>query len=317
MACLTRTLNVVAWTAIAVSCGGHGPAVQPTPMPDPPAVICPADIALASHNGVLPNVAFDTPVGQGGAPPIAVECLPASGSEFPIGATIVSCHAADSLSRRASCTFAVNVTPAPRLEKTKFLAFGDSLTEGKLSRQGFIPSPVDLPDGYRAKLEAKLAERYVDQKITIFPAGWGGETVAEGKHRLPEQEDFYKPEVLLLLEGVNDVTFSTDNATITNVKEALRSMVREAKGRGEQVFIATLLPLNPSRRSVDAAGAVLALNAQIKTMAEEENVTLVDLYAAVPLSLIGSDGLHPTPEGYTAMADAWFKAIVATLEIPK
>ena len=49
-------------------------------------------------------------------------------------------------------------------------------------------------------------------------------------------------------------------------------------------------------------------------MAQEENATLVDLNAAVPPSLIGSDGLHPTPQGVQAMADARFKAIVATMD---
>ena len=61
--------------------------------------------------------------------------------------------------------------------------------------------------------------------------------------------------------------------------------------------------------------AVPVLNARIRTLAAQQNVTLVDLYTAVDSSLVGSDGLHLKPEGYGAVADQWMKAIQAAYEI--
>ena len=49
------------------------------------------------------------------------------------------------------------------------------------------------------------------------------------------------PEVLLLLEGVNDLNGGETHGT-TEVVNGLRSMVRLARGRGVVVFVGTLLP---------------------------------------------------------------------------
>ena len=46
---------------------------------------------------------------------------------------------------------------------------------------------------------------------------------------------------------------------------------------------------------------------------------LVDLYAGLggsPAGVIGIDGLHPTEEGYTKMAQVWFDAIQREFERP-
>ena len=52
----------------------------------------------------------------------------------------------------------------------------------------------------------------------------------------------------------------------------------------------------------------------ITALAATENVRLVDMYAAIPTTAVGSDGLHLKAQGYDLMAAEWLKAIIATME---
>jgi lysophospholipase L1-like esterase len=285
-------------------------------VPNPPAIDCPADLSAQAHVGSLPKVDFEVPAARDGQPPVSVVCTPPSGSEFPPGKNTVVCEATDALARKGSCSFSVVVAPVPMLDKTKFLAFGDSITEGKTTVAA-VTCPCPVPGAYPERLQIALSARYEAQTFTVINDGLGGETAGDAKNRLKDDLPRFNPEVLLIQEGVNeliDTHSAPDMSTIVSVRDALRTMVQTGKARSESVFVATLLPLDPKKWCCFAPDAVPILNGLIKTMAAEENVTLVDLNAAVPLTLIGSDGLHPTPDGVKAMTDAWFAAIRSTLE---
>jgi lysophospholipase L1-like esterase len=322
-----KTIIVLVMSTGALCCGHKSP-VPPTPVPNPPTVSCPADIELVSHQGQpQPTANFDTPPAQDGELPVTVTCNPGSGTEFPNGRTTVTCEATDALARKGSCIFSVVVTPVPQLLKTTFMAFGDSLTEGKTSllMRGAIVIPTRVPPvfnspvGYVTQLYAKLTERYQDQTITIIAEGYGGRTTGDDKDREREVLDEWKPDALLLLEGTNDVFNFPDAAGIKSAAEALQRMVRDAKVRGARVFLGTLPPLNShapaAKFGANSEAALALLNERIKGIAAAEGVTLVDLFAVVPVTEIGNDGLHPTAAGYGLMADEWLKAIIETLEI--
>ena len=321
-----RTLLLAACATAAASFGCSGPSV-PSPVVEDPAVSCPSDITLTAHNGSQPTVVWDTPVATKGSPPIAVACMPASASQFPSGTTTVTCEAADSRARKATCSFSVVVNTIPQLQKTRFMAFGDSLTEGKTRL--IAPTILNVPIGifnatgsYPEALNAKLTALYQDQTITMIAYGWGGELAGEGKIRLQNHWSEFNPDALLLLEGTNDITEATTqtvagmNAAMDSVINALRTDITFAKGRGGRVFLGTLLPLvQPAAAS--SVAAIPPLNSRIKALAAEQSVPLVDLYAAVPATMISSvDGIHPKPgsEVYSLMADEWLKAIIATLQ---
>jgi hypothetical protein len=83
------------------------------------------------------------------------------------------------------------------------------------------------------------------------------------------------------------------------------------------VFVGTIPPLVPPV-APNSISAVPTLNNRIKALAAEQNVTLVDINAAVPTTMISTiDGIHPKPgsEAYSLMADEWLKAIIATMEV--
>jgi lysophospholipase L1-like esterase len=310
-----RRAAIAIATAVALDCGGRPPAPPaPAPVvPNPPTLSCPADLSGEAHISGLPSLTFDVPSAEQGQSPVTVICTPAPGSQLPLGKTTVTCEAVDALSRKATCTFAVNVTDIPRIQKTRFMAFGDSITEGKLGLM--TTSPVQ-PSNYQEKLRAKLQARYELQTITMVSEPESGEPTGEGKFRFQGAFLQAAPEVVTLLEGTNDILGAQDKPAIDSAVDALASMVRYARARGAIVFIATLPPLNGDLFNLrDAALGVPVLNARIRQMAASEGANLVDLEAAIPLSLIGPDGKHPTAQGYQKIADTFFDAIKAVLEI--
>src|SRR4029079_16841902 len=132
-----------------------------------------------------------------------------------------------------SCTFSVTVSSAPVLAATRFMAFGNSITEGKIASG-------DKPDPYTELLQNMLAARYSGQTIVVVNEGCGGERVAGvsdpppcigGGAGVPGKRDQDNPQVVLLEEGVNDLTFG-GAAAIPAMTDALRTMIRTARGRG-------------------------------------------------------------------------------------
>ena len=83
---------------------------------------------------------------------------------------------------------------------------------------------------------------------------------------------------------------------------------------GAEVIIATLLPMLPSSRQYRSTtpGKIHELNTQIINLAAQYNLGLVDLFAFFDANqqLMGSDGLHPSAEGQTRIAELFRDEIV-------
>lgn len=255
---------------------------------------------------------YPDPTVTGGVAPVSVVCTPPSGSSFPIGNSTPACVATDSQQRFDRCTFTVTVEAVPILGATRFVAFGDSITEGKLANGDFAQTP------YPSGLKQQLSARYTSQVFFVFAEGGGGETTAGGVARLPGVLSADNPEALLLFEGVNDLA-SGGQSSISSLVANLRTMIQQARGRGVQVFLATLLPEVPGGSRAGAQPFIVPANDQIRAMAASQGATLVDLYEAFrgfEGTLIGSDGLHPTELGYQAIARTFFDAIRLRLEAP-
>jgi len=139
-----------------------------------------------------------------------------------------------------------------------------------------------------------------------------------GVTRLPTVLPSEMPDVVLLLEGVNDVN-NRRAAAIPDVASALHTMIGQARGRGAQVFLGTLLPERPGACRGYAPAFIPPANDQIRALAGTDNVPLIDLYAAfgadAPSTLIGFDGLHPTAAGYELIAQTFFDSIRKNLEV--
>lgn len=313
------------------ACGGKTPT-QPPPPPEGPFTACPADVQIESFSGNPIPVTYALPGASGGTAPLNVACTPQSGTEFAVGEHPITCTVTDAASKTASCTFKIIVTTPPRLELTRFTAFGDSLTYGitsdavttlqdmlVLQRAMLAPPP---PDAYPAQLRRMLRSRYKLQAgtVNVYNEGVPGEQVDPGGlARLPSAIAAHPTEVLLLMEGTNDLLNIAEGAD--RAIDGLRRMVRDAKGRGVEVFLATIPPQRAGGAHVPPRDAVAkripGFNDRVRTLATRENVPLVDVYAALKdkLYLIGVDDLHPTPEGYVVIAQTFSDAIREQLEV--
>lgn len=314
-----RILIVWATLINIVGCSG------PTPPADPPVALatsCPASVTLDSPDNVPMPVAFVAPAVSGGQPPVEVKCSSQSGATFPLGSTIVTCTATDAQRRSASCNFNITINPTPRISKTKFLAFGDSITYGRCNTAPQLCTP------YTVRMRELLAERYAKQSFTVGNVGISGEIASDdiadplgnvaGQDRILPALVAANPEVLLLMEGANDLINASDRPVfaVDAAATALDRMVTIAQSRGVTVFLATVSPQRypapvgtPNR---EASGPLVpVLNERIKAIATARGAYLVDIYAAMNANLantISVDNLHPTELGIRVMADTFFAA---------
>ncbi|TKB45117.1 GDSL-type esterase/lipase family protein [Thalassotalea mangrovi] len=98
------------------------------------------------------------------------------------------------------------------------LAFGDSLTSGKgVSNEHSYPSVLQQMTG-----------------INVVNGGVSGEVTSEGLARLPEYLDAYPVDLLILIEGGNDILKNMD---LDQTHRNLDEMIQMAKKRGIDVVL--------------------------------------------------------------------------------
>jgi len=207
------------------------------------------------------------------------------------------------------------------------MAFGDSLTFGAVQPPvGTLSVPFQPDAGltvsYPFKLQALENQRYTSQTITVFNEGVSGNRAQDDLQRLVDDLSAGQPNVLLLMEGDNDLgdlttlTGGALQAGITKIVNAMEDMVRAAQGRGVVPFVATIPDQRAGATRGQAAALVAPYNAALKTMIAKKGAVLVDVNAQLPLSYIGLDGLHPTDDGYEKLAEIFQAALAAVYEVP-
>lgn len=161
-------------------------------------------------------------------------------------------------------------------EDARVLAFGDSLTQGVGAAQG-----MDYPSRLALLCQCE-----------VINAGVSGETTAEGAARLPEVLDETQPDLIILLEGGNDILKSTGKDAL---KANLATMLREAKQRS----IPVLLVAVPDRQ------IMLKPLPLYRELADEFAVPLLEDTVAELLSqsAMKSDTVHFNDAGYHALAE--------------
>jgi lysophospholipase L1-like esterase len=319
---LASIVAVVLLTTVGACKSGTPTAPTPPPVvvtPPPPAaptVSCPSPISI-STTGTSTTVSYTTPEADGGQQPVTVTCTPPSGSSFPVGATEVSCTATDSLNRSASCVIPVAVARTPTLSRTKFLAFGDSITVGWTSAENPSPSAsspyilsVLTTEAYPSVLQSLLAARFTAQQTVVINEGKGGERAQDALGRASLAFGFHRPEVVLIMMGYNDL--AEGDSGIERGIRAVNDLVKEARFRGARVLLATLTPSPIGVFRGLGNTNISRFNEGLKAVARGENVPLVDVNAAWahdPNRYNSADGRHPNALGYRLIAETFMTAI--------
>lgn len=164
---------------------------------------------------------------------------------------------------------------------------------------------------YPTLLQSQLRASYPSQGASIVVANGGeaGERILDGSRRFPSVFEVNHPEVVLIMEGANDLPLVGPDTS----SDLMQSMAQTAKNGGARVFVGSMIPQVPGRpRAITPTFELLNYNTKLQAMSTREGLTYVDLYTAMLAesgTLIGSDGLHPTEAGYRRIADVFFAAI--------
>lgn len=321
--------SVVAYVALAAAgwlsaCSESSvlPPVAPSALPEDKierlGLACPADLRTQSLDGRPVAVGFELPPATGGQQPVVVGCAPEPDHAFGIGSTEVTCSASDVLRQTDSCIFQVTVLDPPRLAATRFLAFGDSITDG------WIAEPAgevrhEPGSAYPVLLQRDLQSRYLTQEIEIVNSALSGEEAREAVPRLQRELAARRPEVVLLMEGTNDLDVVGGGGPDLAI-QAMDAMVIRAQAAGADVFLLTI----PPQVGRGAAPLVEPYNDALRSIAAQRSAVLVDVHELLlrgacpgdrPPRCIGADGLHPTSDGNRLIAEELARVIVDRYDV--
>jgi serralysin len=255
--------------------------------------------------------------GQGGATPPPPPPPP---SPAPTGLKLSFAGQADRAKdvdlQRGFWTDAVRVMP-----------LGDSNTRGE---RGTPDSALDV--GYRGFLWSHItaAGGFVDfvGGAASGPAtlpdrdhqGVGGIKASVVKTLAEDHARAHHPDVVLLMLGTNDIKFSA--AATRTVPEDLLSIMQsiEKVEPDVTILLAELPPIDPSapgyKYLASAAAARETINAGLPDLIARAQALGIDARLAPASGLTTSDlfdGIHPGPDGYAKLADAWFAALESGL----
>jgi lysophospholipase L1-like esterase len=286
---------------------------------------CPGPQAIDLVDTLSRQVSYPAPQVFGGTAPVSVSCSVPDGASLGPGATNVTCTASDARAQTGQCSFSIVLTLVARLKGTRIVAFGDSMTAGEVAPPFETNIRVLEPqNSYPTVLGRLLAERYRAQTVTVINEGVPGERVLgtggsgeSGEDRMETVVQRHRPDVLLVLEGVNGLLTVADAVPIS---EGLRRGVRRAVRDGVRlVIVSTILPGVAEGTKPPNSAAVTALNNEIRSWVGREGAVLADSYVVfdpMRTSLIGKDGLHPTVDGYRRLAEIFFDLIKNHFEEP-
>lgn len=225
----------------------------------------------------------------------------------------------------AACGRSTPTSPSTvvSLSRTRFLAFGDSITAGEITAPiggglvGVNRPMILVPlASYPAQLRSVLLARYPAQAsvLAVTNAGKVGEAILDGGARFPDAYAASQADVVLIMEGVNGLGLAGPDLST----EVIRGMVQVATAGGALVLVGSMVPTIEGRPRSQSPAALVAYNGKLQQMAREQGTVFVDLYSVLlpeVNSVIGVDGLHPTEAGYRRIADLFFAAIQAALEV--
>lgn len=192
-----------------------------------------------------------------------------------------------------------NATLQPLTPGQKRIVFmGDSITEfwSALNPEFFIGKP------------------YVNRGIS-------GQTTPQMLIRFRPDVIALKPDVVVILAGINDIAGNTGPSTVEMIADNIISMAELAKANHIKVILCSVLPAFdfPWSSGKQPAEKVASLNKMIHKYADANGILYLDYYSAMVneqkglKAVYSDDGVHPNKTGYEVMAPLADKAIAKVL----
>ena len=190
----------------------------------------------------------------------------------------------------------------------KILAIGDSTTAGTPGFRSGAEAPPDGEGDKRSQYAYWMMKEQPQWKVTN--RGINGERSDEILARLEKDIATFKPEMVIILAGVNDLY---QGRSAENVKAYLTRMYQIITQRKLKVVACTILPYNSADGIVQKS--IRDVNDWIRRTSESHEYIFCDTFQAVedpshPFHLKETpDGLHPSVNVYQQMGEAIAGAI--------
>ncbi len=152
--------------------------------------------------------------------------------------------------------------------------------------------------------------------------GISGQTTPQMLIRFKQDVIDLKPEVVVILAGINDIAQNTGPTTLEAIMDNIAAMAMLARANGIKVILSSVLPAYDFRwrPGLQPAAKVVELNKMIKRFADDNSIYYLDYFSAVVDSRLGmkkeyaSDEVHPTLAGYQVMEPLVERAIETVLK---
>ena len=202
---------------------------------------------------------------------------------------------------------------------SKFLFFGDSITDAWRGRSPLPGETVAYGCGFVNRLAGELLSESVDNQV--FNRGIAGDRIVDLYARI--RQDFWnlEPDCVTILVGANDVWHeinSQNGVDIKRFENIYRLIISETKEKFPSIRIILMEPfVHNGASTIEHYGEFLEIYNYakiVKKLAKEFDLELVELQEKFNelIAVNGSayylaDGIHPTIVGAKVIADEWLK----------
>ena len=180
--------------------------------------------------------------------------------------------------------------------KVKIVFMGDSITEGW---------SLSDPDFFK--------------KNSFVNRGIGGQTSPQMLLRFKQDAIHLNPNMVIINAGTNDIAENTGPSNQEMIIDNITSMAEICMKNNIDVALSTILPVfkySWNENIINVPEKISSVNKILKKYTENNNIQFIDYYSSMVdeqkglMSAYGTDGVHPTKEGYKVMADTLRNTIV-------
>ena len=185
--------------------------------------------------------------------------------------------------------------PSPSANANVVVAIGDSITYGKGSSIG----------GYPAYLQAQLMQNGYDVKVVN--RGTPGEESPSTNSRF--SSEIAGANMALLMIGTNDIISNACDMYSCDTVWQISAMMDKAAAAGVSLIVSTIPPVRSTSYYAVYDADIQWLNSQIRGVAAQKGVRVIDSYLLFNSDGYFSDDVHPNDAGYERIAIEWFGAM--------